>query len=76
MHFSFGEIFCSETAPQYSIEFYAWHRIDDTFISYVITIVHVNSPNMIRWENKNAHTTAHIRLYNITISMCSWKINS
>ena len=35
------KIFCSElpcysiSAPQHSTEFYAWHRIDDTLISYV-----------------------------------------
>jgi hypothetical protein len=33
----------STSAPQYSTEFYAWHRMDDTLIShvrYVFTILH------------------------------------
>jgi len=35
------------------------------------SVVHANSYNMIRRENRNPHTTAHIRLHDITISMCS-----
>ena len=35
------------------------------------TVIHVNSWNMMRRENRNAHTMAHIRLHDITISTCS-----